>query len=169
MLEDEDRDLQLNEQTPSLAMRLFKPLDLVNQGESKSKLTVNEASEKKNDANEELDEEAQKKMNEQLSKLIGGSASLDKRLTSSGPDQDALEESKGPPGNSASPENFMISGVKQWQKDLISDTDSQFDQIGIMDLNIHSEEAPCNLLDAPLASTIPSLGEELTTRLTPQT
>lgn len=63
----------------------------------------------------------------------------------------------------------MISGVKQWQKDLISDTDSQFDQIGIMDLNIPSEEAPGNLLDAPLASTIPSLGEELTTRLTPQT
>ena len=43
---------------------------------------------------------------------------------------------------------------------MISDTDSQLDQIGIMDLNIPSEEAPGNLLDAPLASTIPSIGDE---------
>ena len=56
-------------------MRLFKPLDLVNQGESKSKPTVKGASKSKNDANAALDEEAQKKINEQLSKLIGGSAS----------------------------------------------------------------------------------------------
>ena len=78
--------------------------------------------------------------------------------------QDALEESKGPPVNAAgSPENFMISGIKQWEQELLGDYESQSDEIGMMDLNVISEENPENHEAGPslaaMPSTLPSMGE----------
>lgn len=92
LLEDEDRDLQLEESTKPLAMRLFKPIE---------------------DGNDKTDKQEAQLMNEQLSKIVTGGMNPS-------PGQQTMEETKY--NAKSSPEgNDIFYDLRQVQKDLFND------------------------------------------------